>query len=68
MKTMSLRLDDALARDVEVAARADQIPVSEFIREAIDSQIANRRQDKEFRARLRDMMDDDREILERLAR
>jgi len=55
------------ARELELAARADRIPVSSFIREAIESQIAARRNDDAFRDRLRGMMEEDREILERLA-
>lgn len=67
MKTMTLRIDDVQARELELAARADRIPVSSFIREAIESQIAARRNDDAFRDRLRGMMEEDREILERLA-
>ena len=67
MKTMSLRLDDAQARELEMIARADRIPVSSFIRGAIEAQIAMRRRDDGFRERLRGMMEEDREILERLA-
>jgi predicted transcriptional regulator len=64
---MTLRLDDGQARELAAVARADNIPISEFIREAISSQIEARRQNDEFRARLRGVMDEDREILERLA-
>ena len=67
MKTMTLRIDDVQARELELAARADRIPVSSFIRQAIESQIAARRRDDAFRDRLRGMMEEDREILERLA-
>jgi predicted transcriptional regulator len=67
-KAMTLRLTDEQAREVEAVARADRIPVSELIRDAIDSHIAHRREDNEFRARLRQMMEEDRAILDRLAR
>jgi predicted transcriptional regulator len=67
VKSMTLRLDDGQARELAAVARADNIPISEFIREAISSQIEARRQNDEFRARLRGVMDEDREILERLA-
>jgi hypothetical protein len=36
---MTLRIEDVQARELELAARADRIPVSSFIREAIESAI-----------------------------
>ena len=65
---MTLRLPAEQAAELEAVARADQITVSEAVREAIDKLIAERRRDKEFQARLRAMMREDRKILERLAR
>jgi Arc/MetJ-type ribon-helix-helix transcriptional regulator len=65
---MTLRLPAEQAAELEAVARADQKPVSEAVREAIDKLIAERRKDKEFQARLRAMIDEDRAILERLAR
>ena len=44
------------------------MPVSEAIRVAIDDHIAARRQDKEFRESLSKLMQENRDILERLAR
>ncbi len=67
MKTMTLRIEDVQARELELAARADRIPVSSFVRDAIEAQIAARRSDDGFKERLRGMMEEDREILERLA-
>jgi Arc/MetJ-type ribon-helix-helix transcriptional regulator len=68
MKMMTLRLGDEQAREVEAVARADRIAVSELIREAIDTHIASRREDVAFRERLQAMLEEDREVLERLAR
>ena len=42
--------------------------MSEAIRTAIDEHIAARRQDKEFRASLRKLLEENQDILERLAR
>jgi Arc/MetJ-type ribon-helix-helix transcriptional regulator len=67
-KAMTLRLPADQAAELEAVARADQTTVSEAVREAIDKLIAERRRDKEFQARLRTMMREDRKILERLAR
>ena len=52
-KTMTLRLSDELAADLEAMARVDDVPVSEAIRVAIDERIKGRRDDKQFQARLR---------------
>lgn len=67
-KAMTLRLPADQAADLEAVARADQKTVSEAVREAIDKLIAERRQDKEFQARLREMIREDQKVLERLAR
>lgn len=65
---MTLRLPAEQAAELEAVARADQTTVTDAVREAIDKLIAERRRDKEFQARLRTMMQEDRKILERLAR
>jgi hypothetical protein len=52
---------------VELAARVDGVPASEFVREAIASHLAARRADPDFQARLRERLEADRRILERLA-
>jgi len=67
-KTMTLRLGDELAADLEAMARVDDVPVSEAIRVAIDERIKARREDKQFQARLRRLMAENQRALERLAR
>lgn len=67
-KTMTLRLSDELAADLEAMARVDDVPVSEAIRAAIDERIKTRRTDKQFQARLRRLMAENQRALERLAR
>jgi Arc/MetJ-type ribon-helix-helix transcriptional regulator len=64
---MSLRLPEQLATEIAAVARADDVPVSEAIREAIEHHIAARRADKAFKARLKKRLEEDREVLERLA-
>jgi predicted transcriptional regulator len=66
-KTMTLRLSDELATDLEAMARVDDVPVSEAIRIAIDERIKARRDDKQFQARLRRLMTENQRALERLA-
>jgi hypothetical protein len=66
-KTMTLRLAEDQARELEAVARIDDIPVSEAVREAITTHVAARRQDRDFQERLARTMEEDREILKRLA-
>lgn len=66
-KAMSLRLPDDQAAELAAVARTDEMPVSEVVREAIDNHIAARRADKDFQKRLKKRLEEDREILERLA-
>jgi Arc/MetJ-type ribon-helix-helix transcriptional regulator len=68
VKAMTLRLPADQAAELEAVARADDKSVSETVREAIDALIDERRRDKEFRARIRAIIEEDRELLERLAR
>jgi len=67
-KTMTLRLSDELAADLEAMARVDDVPVSEAIRIAIDERIKARRDDKQFQARLRRLMTENQRALKRLAK
>ena len=67
-KTMTLRLTDDQARDLESLARVDEMPVSEAVRLAIDEHIKARREDHEFQDRLRRIIEENQEALERLAR
>jgi predicted DNA-binding protein len=67
-KNMTLRLPAEQADELEAVARAEGISVSDAVREAISDHIERKRKDKAFRERLREVMERDREILERLAR
>jgi predicted transcriptional regulator len=68
MKTLSLRLPDEQAAALEAIAQADEVSVSETIRQAIDSQINQRRDDAEFQKRLRVAMERNQKALELLAK
>ena len=67
-KAMTLRLPADQAAELEAVSRAEGRAVSDTVREAIDLLIAERRKDKEFRARIRKTIEEDRQILERLAK
>jgi metal-responsive CopG/Arc/MetJ family transcriptional regulator len=66
-RAISLRLPEKMAAELAAIARTQDIPLSEAIREAIENHIASRRRDKEFQKRLKQRLEEDREILERLA-
>jgi predicted transcriptional regulator len=67
-KGFTVRLDDDQAAELEAIARVDGVSVAEEIRQAITVQIARRREDEEFRARLHQSIQDNQKVLERLAR
>jgi hypothetical protein len=64
-RTLRLPLDQA--QELEAIAGVDEVSVNEEIRRAIAAHIEARRQDADFRKRLQDSIDRNREILERLA-
>lgn len=67
-KTMTMRLSDTQAAELEVVARADHTSVSEAVRTAIGEHIDRRRHDQHFKSRILEILEQDREILERLAK
>jgi Arc/MetJ-type ribon-helix-helix transcriptional regulator len=66
-KATSLRLPEHMAAEIAAVARADDMPMSEAVREAIEKHIAERRADKEFQKRLKQLLEEDQEVLKRLA-
>jgi hypothetical protein len=66
-KIMTLRLDEAQAATLEMVARADNKSLTDTVRDAIESHIEQRRSDKDFQDRLADILEEDRDVIERLA-
>jgi antitoxin component of RelBE/YafQ-DinJ toxin-antitoxin module len=66
-KVTSLRIDEDLSVEMNAVARADDVPVSELVRAALYRYIAERKSDPQFQARLRELLEKDREVIERLA-
>lgn len=66
-RAMSLRLPEPMAAELAAVARTDGMPISEAVREAIEKHIAERRADKEFQRRLKQRLQEDQEVLRRLA-
>lgn len=65
---MTLRLPDDQAKELEAVARVDEMTVSDAVRTAIGEHIEARRNDREFQARIRRILDEERAVLERLAK
>jgi hypothetical protein len=67
-KNLTVRLPDELAADTEALARVEGVSINETIKQALAETVAQRRRDPKFRARLREIIQEDRELLERLAK
>jgi len=68
MKSMTLRLSDDLAAELEAVATVEGTTVADQVRTAIEDRIAARRADKGFQERRRKALEENRAALERLAR
>ncbi|HWH10197.1 MAG TPA: hypothetical protein VG165_03655 [Solirubrobacteraceae bacterium] len=66
-KNLTVRLDDGLAADTEALARVDGTSLNETVKQALRAAVSRRRSDPEFKARLRRVIEEDRELLARLA-
>lgn len=67
-KNLTVRLDDDLAADAEALARAEGQSLNETVKVALREAVGRRRKDPQFKARLRRIIEEDRELLERLAK
>ena len=67
-KNFTVRLDDELAANAEAMARAEGQSLNETVKEALREALERRRNDPAFKKRLRRIIDEDRELLERLAK
>jgi hypothetical protein len=67
-KNLTVRLDDELASDTEALARAEGKSLNETVKHALAEAVQRRRDDPEFKARIRRIIEEDRELLERLAK
>lgn len=66
-KAMSLRMPWELAEGLEAVARVDGMTMAEAIRKAVADHIVTRRAEPAFQERLRKRIQEDQEVLERLA-
>ncbi len=66
-RTTTVRLPGELADDVEAVARARGTSVNAVVKEALVAEVARAKADPEFMAALHQVIDRDRNLLERLA-
>jgi predicted transcriptional regulator len=66
-KNLTVRLDDDLAADTEALARAEGKSLNETVKLALSEAVERRRSDPAFTDRVRRIIEQDRELLERLA-
>jgi Arc/MetJ-type ribon-helix-helix transcriptional regulator len=65
--TISVRVPEQIAAEVALIARVEEVNVSEVIRAGINRHLSLLRTDPAFQERLRNRLNEDREILERYA-
>ncbi len=64
----TVRLPDALADQAEAVARVQGVSVNALIVDSLASEIERVRTDQEFTSRARELLERDKELLDRLAR
>ncbi len=67
-KNLTVRLDDELAADTEAIARTENQSINQTVKQALTEAVERRRADPVFQARVRRIIEEDRELLERLAK
>lgn len=67
-KHITVRLPDDLAAEAEAVARAEGCSLNETVKEALAEAVERKRRDPAFKKRLRQIIEQDRELLERLAK
>jgi len=66
-KQTTVRLPDELAETAEAVARVKGVSVNAIITESLSAEIARVKADKDFMARMKRLLERDRELLDRLA-
>jgi hypothetical protein len=63
---LTVRIPTEHAKDLDAVSRIDGVSTAESVRQAIVAHVESRRNDPEFQGHLRAIIEQDREILERL--
>ena len=66
-KVTTVRIEDDLNEELNAVARAEGVTASEVVRAALYRYVAELMADPLVQARLRELLEKDREVLERLA-
>ncbi len=67
-RNLTVRLPDELAADAEALARVEGTSLNETVKQSLIEALERRRKNPRFKARLAQIIEEDRELLERLAR
>ena len=67
MRAISVRISDEMVDELDQIARISGASISEVVREAICNYFSACRTDERFQARLRERLEKEREVLERLS-
>jgi hypothetical protein len=67
-KNLTVRLPDDVAADAEALARVEGQSLNETVKQALIEAVERRRNNPTFKVRLAKIIQEDRELLERLAR
>ncbi len=67
-KNLTVRLPDEIAADAEALARVENKSINETVQQALIEAVERRRSDPEFKTRVAQIIKEDRELLERLAK
>ncbi len=67
-KNITVRLPDDLAADAEAPSLVEGQSLNETVKQSLTETVAQRRKDPEFKARVARIIEEDWELLERLAK
>ena len=67
-KNLTIRIPDEVAANAEAIDRVDGVSLNETVKQSLVEAVERRRNDPEFKARLTKIIEEDRELLERLAK
>jgi hypothetical protein len=67
-RCLAFRRDDELAGDALALARAEGTSLNEAVKQALKEAVERRRKNSKFKARVRRLIQEDRALLERLAK
>lgn len=67
-RNLTIRIPDDVAENAEAIARVDGVSLNETVKQSLIEAIERRRKNPEFKTRLKKVIEEDRELLECLAK